>query len=75
MGKRRKNKFISYNFYSMILFETDIIKNKIEEKTGLDLNKDGRVGGDGLAGDVEKATHVDLNRDGVIGGRGAGASK
>jgi hypothetical protein len=57
----------------MILFTIDIIKDKIEEATGTDLDKDGRVGGGGLAGQAEKATHIDLNHDGVIGGRAAPA--
>ncbi|CAF1174219.1 unnamed protein product [Adineta steineri] len=41
------------------------IMNKIEEKIGLDLNKDGRVGGPGLTDKIEKKTHVDFNRDGL----------
>ncbi|UJR26110.1 hypothetical protein I4U23_007456 [Adineta vaga] len=44
------------------------IINKIEEKVGLDLNKDGRIGGPGLTDHVEKKTHVDFNRDGIVGG-------
>ncbi|CAF1101353.1 unnamed protein product [Adineta steineri] len=43
------------------------IMNKIEEKVGLDLNKDGRVGGPGLTDKIEKKTHVDFNRDGLVG--------
>ncbi|CAF1275329.1 unnamed protein product [Adineta steineri] len=43
------------------------IMNKIEEKIGLDLNKDGRVGGPGLTDKIEKKTHVDFNRDGLVG--------
>lgn len=58
-------------YFCMILFKIDLIKNKVEEKTGIDVNNDGRVGGGGLTSDAEKATHVDLNRDGVIGGRSA----
>ncbi|CAF1282690.1 unnamed protein product [Adineta steineri] len=43
------------------------IMNKIEEKVGLDLNKDGRVGGPGLTDKIEKKTHIDFNRDGLVG--------
>lgn len=42
--------------------------NKLENKIGLDLNGDGRIGGPGLTAKLERATHVDFNRDGVIGG-------
>lgn len=35
---------------------------------GVDLNKDGRIGGPGPAAQIERATHIDLNRDGIIGG-------
>ncbi|CAF3178018.1 unnamed protein product [Rotaria socialis] len=44
------------------------ITRKLEEKLGVDLNGDGRIGGPGLAAKIEAATHVDLNRDGIIGG-------
>ncbi|CAF1360401.1 unnamed protein product [Rotaria magnacalcarata] len=44
------------------------ITRKLEEKLGVDLNGDGRIGGPGLTAKVEAATHVDLNRDGIIGG-------
>jgi hypothetical protein len=43
--------------------------NKIEEKIGMDLNGDGRIGGPGVTSHLEQATHVDFNRDGVIGYR------
>ncbi len=46
----------------------DHITNKIEEKLGVDLNKDGRIGGPGATAQIEQATHVDINRDGIIGG-------
>ncbi len=51
----------------------DFIKDKIEEKTGSDLNRDGRIGSGGLTGAAEKATHMDFNHDGVIGGKPASA--
>ncbi|CAF1214816.1 unnamed protein product, partial [Rotaria sordida] len=41
--------------------------NRAEKKTGIDLNGDGYIGGEGIASKIEKATHVDLNRDGIIG--------
>ncbi|CAF1066314.1 unnamed protein product, partial [Didymodactylos carnosus] len=41
---------------------------KLEEKIGIDLNGDGRIGGPGYTAKLEQATHVDLNRDGIIGG-------
>ncbi|CAF0778162.1 unnamed protein product [Adineta ricciae] len=43
------------------------IVNKIEEKVGLDLNRDGRIGGPGLTDSIEKKTHIDFNRDGIVG--------
>jgi hypothetical protein len=46
----------------------DYITDKIEEKLGVDLNKDGRIGGPGATAKIEQATHVDINRDGIIGG-------
>ncbi len=49
------------------LFYIGFIVNKIEEKIGLDLNRDGRIGGPGLTDQIEKKTHIDLNRDGVVG--------
>jgi hypothetical protein len=49
------------------LFDIGFIINKIEEKVGLDLNRDGRIGGPGLTDKIEKATHVDFNRDGIVG--------
>ena len=61
-------------FEYILLSEIDLIKNKVEETTGVDLNRDGRVGGGGLTGAAETATHVDLNRDGVIGGKPATGS-
>lgn len=45
----------------------DFLKNKLEEKLGLDLDGDKRIGGDGVSDKIEKATHVDLNKDGRIG--------
>jgi hypothetical protein len=33
-----------------ILFSIDFATNKIEEKTGMDINKDGRIGGSGMGG-------------------------
>ncbi|CAF1160944.1 unnamed protein product [Rotaria sp. Silwood1] len=44
------------------------IVRKIEEKLGVDLNGDGRIGGPGISAKFEQATHIDLNRDGLIGG-------
>ena len=49
------------------------MNNKIEEATGMDVNRDGRVGGAGMTGRMEQATHMDLNHDGVIGGHRAPA--
>ena len=49
----------------------DFVTNKIEEKTGMDINRDGHIGGGGMTGQAEKITHMDLNHDGVIGGRPA----
>ena len=46
----------------------------MEEALGVDLNKDGRIGGPGPLAQVERATHVDLNRDGIIGGYRPSAS-
>lgn len=40
----------------------------MEEALGVDLNKDGRIGGPGPMASVERATHIDINRDGIIGG-------
>ncbi len=57
-----------------IFISIDFVKDKIEEKTDVDLNRDGRIGGCGLIGAAEKATHVDLNRDGVIGGKSISTS-
>ena len=57
--------------YSYILFSIDFVTNKIEETTGMDINRDGHVGGGGVTGKVEKATHMDINRDGRIGGNQA----
>lgn len=53
----------------MNLFIQTFLKNKIEEKTGVDLNRDGRIGGGGLTGAAKNAPHIHLNRDGVIGRR------
>ena len=47
----------------------DFIVRKLEEKIGMDLNGDGRIGGPGMTSKLEQATHVDFNRDGVIGHR------
>ncbi|CAF3045896.1 unnamed protein product [Rotaria sp. Silwood2] len=44
------------------------ITRKLEEKIGVDLNGDGRIGGPGITSKLEQATHVDVNRDGIIGG-------
>jgi len=46
----------------------DYITRKLEEKIGLDLNGDGRIGGPGITAKLEQATHIDFNRDGIIGG-------
>jgi hypothetical protein len=54
------------SFVSLIFI--DYITRKLEEKIGLDLNGDGRIGGPGMTAKLERATHVDFNRDGVIGG-------
>ena len=51
----------------------DFVKDKIEEKTGMDLNSDGRVGGAGITDEIERTTDMDWNRDGVIGGHRAPA--
>ncbi|CAF3685581.1 unnamed protein product [Rotaria sp. Silwood1] len=56
-------------FDQLRTFPVDFVTNKVEEKTGMDINRDGRVGGGGATGQIEKATHMDLNRDGVIGGQ------
>jgi hypothetical protein len=50
------------------IFLIDFVTNKIEEKTGMDLNKDGRVGGSGMAG---QATHMGSNCPGPMGGNQA----
>ena len=50
-------------------FSLDSVTNKIEEKTGMDVNRDGHIGGGGMMGQAEKATHCDINHDGHIGGR------
>jgi hypothetical protein len=55
-------------FFSDYLFCVDYITRKIEEKIGLDLNGDGRIGGPGITAKLEQATHIDFNRDGIIGG-------
>ena len=52
----------------MALASLDYLVNKVENKIGLDLNGDGRIGGPGITSKIEQATHVDLNRDGIIGG-------
>ena len=49
------------------------MKDKIEEKTGMDLDGDRRVGGAGITNEIERTTHMDVNRDGVIGGHKAPA--
>ncbi|CAF1453165.1 unnamed protein product, partial [Rotaria sordida] len=85
-----ENKFFSYQtlltlyvqaFNSLTIQYMNFITNKAEEKTGMDLNQDGRVGGSGVGGgraggggiigQAEKATNMDLNRDGVVGGQKA----
>ncbi|CAF0927530.1 unnamed protein product [Adineta ricciae] len=48
---------------------SNYIVNKVEEKIGMDLNGDGRIGGPGITSHLEQATHIDFNRDGVIGYR------
>jgi hypothetical protein len=48
-------------------FFVDFITRKLEEKIGLDLNGDGRIGGPGLTDTIEKSTHIDFNRDGIVG--------
>ncbi len=53
-------------FFSLIWI--DFITDKIEETLGVDLNKDGRIGGPGPTAEIERATHIDINRDGIIGG-------
>ncbi|CAF3211609.1 unnamed protein product [Rotaria socialis] len=44
------------------------LTRKLEEKIGLDLNGDGRIGGPGITAKLEQATHIDFNHDGIIGG-------
>lgn len=51
-----------------LLLCIDFLKDKVEEALGVDLNKDGRIGGAGPMAAVERATHIDLNHDGIIGG-------
>lgn len=51
---------------SLFFFEGFLVR-KIEEKVGLDLNKDGKIGGPNLTDKIEKKTHIDLNRDGLVG--------
>ena len=51
-----------------LLYYIDYITRKLEEKLGVDLNNDGRIGGPGLRAKLEQKTHIDFNRDGVIGG-------
>ncbi|CAF0763050.1 unnamed protein product [Adineta steineri] len=46
----------------------NFITDKIEEQLGLDINKDGRIGGPGPMNKIEQTTHIDLNHDGIIGG-------
>ncbi|CAF1050191.1 unnamed protein product [Adineta steineri] len=46
----------------------NFITDKIEEQLGLDINKDGRIGGPGPMSKIEQTTHIDLNHDGIIGG-------
>ncbi|CAF1032750.1 unnamed protein product [Adineta steineri] len=43
------------------------LEKREEKQTGLDLNDDGYVGGQGIEGKIERATHIDLNRDNIIG--------
>ncbi|CAF0796239.1 unnamed protein product [Rotaria sp. Silwood1] len=44
------------------------LTRKLEEKLGVDLNGDGKIGGPGLTSKMEAATHVDFNHDGIVGG-------
>ncbi|UJR34530.1 hypothetical protein I4U23_027307 [Adineta vaga] len=60
----------------------DQVINKVEEKTGMDLNHDNHVGNSGntghpatgsgesigVVGKAEQLTHMDLNNDGRVGG-------
>ncbi|CAF1526218.1 unnamed protein product, partial [Adineta steineri] len=43
------------------------LEKREEKQTGLDLNDDGYVGGQGIEGKAEGATHIDLNGDGIVG--------
>ena len=56
------------------LVYVDFLKDKVEEALGVDLNKDGRIGGPGPMASIERATHIDLNHDGIIGGYRPSAS-
>jgi hypothetical protein len=50
-----------------------MINNKIERKTHVDINHDGRIGGRGLdpvtrvIGKIEQKTHIDLNGNNAVG--------
>jgi hypothetical protein len=50
-----------------------MINNKIERKTRVDINDDGRIGGLGLdpvtrvIGKIEQKTHIDLNGNNAVG--------
>ncbi|UJR20446.1 hypothetical protein I4U23_023575 [Adineta vaga] len=46
----------------------NFLNDEIEETLGIDLNKNGRIGGAGPISEIERVTHIDLNRDGIIGG-------
>ncbi|CAF1569863.1 unnamed protein product, partial [Adineta steineri] len=48
-------------------FISNQLEKRAEKQTGLDLNDDGYVGGQGIEGKIEGATHIDLNRDNIIG--------
>ena len=56
------------NILVLFLFKIDFITDKVEETLGIDINKDGRIGGPGPTAEIERATHIDINRDGIIGG-------
>jgi hypothetical protein len=49
-----------------LLYNADFMKRRMEERTHVDLNGDGRIGRPGPSGRLEQATHIDLNRDGYI---------
>lgn len=67
MSSEYRNGVIKNCFFSC--YSADFIVRKLEEKVGIDLNGDGRIGGPGMTSQLEQATHIDFNRDGVIGYR------